>query len=181
MKIFRVSPVLAALFAVSGSLISLLPQAVAASPPSTIEQFVDGNYRACSQPPGEQNRMQGLCFRFGKTGDRVVGSFFYPQSEGGICVRGSVDGNVINGEAIQVDIDDEPIRVMDKFQGSRTSSWDGRFLMLGDGVLLESRSPGRGDRGMYFGTILYQRASLDLSSFYRYTAGTELPPTTCDR
>jgi hypothetical protein len=181
MNIFRFSPVLAALFAVSGSLISLLPNAIAASPPLTVEQFVDGNYRACSQLPGEQNMMRGLCFRFRKTGDRIVGSLFYPQSESGICVSGSVDGDVINGEAIQGDVDSEPIRVMDKFQGSRTASWDGRFLMLGDGIVLESNSPAMGERRVYTGTIFYGRASLDLSSFYRYTAGSELPPTSCDR
>jgi hypothetical protein len=181
MNILKFPSVLAALFVVSGSLISLLPQAVAASPPLTIEQFVDGNYRACSQPPGERNRMQGQCFRFRKTGSRIVGDFFYPYTDGGICVSGSVDGDIINGEATQVDFDSEPIRVLDKFQGSRTASWDREgSLMLGDGTLLESNSPPAGSRAMYSGTVFYRRASLDLSSFYLYTAGSELPPTSCD-
>jgi hypothetical protein len=179
MKIFKVSPVLVALLTNFGGFVPLSSNTAAA--PLTVEQFATGNYRACSEPPGEQNRMQGLCFRFRKTGDRVVGSLFYPQSEGGICVSGSVDGNVINGEATQADTNYEPVRVMDKFQGSRTASWDGRYLMLGDGVLLESNSPPAGSRGMYSGIIFYRRASLDIGSFYRYTAGEELPPASCDR
>jgi hypothetical protein len=184
MNIFRFSPVLATLFVVSGSLISLLPNASAAPPPSTVEQLADGNYRGCSvPPPTEQNVViRGLCFRFSKRGDRVVGTLFFPQTSSGICVSGSVDGDIINGEATEYLIEDEPIRVLDQHQGSRTAKWDwDSFLMLGDGVVLESRSltDGRGTR--YAGTILYERASLDLSSFYRYTAGTQLPPTSCDR
>jgi hypothetical protein len=147
---------------------------------TAIQDLPDANYRFCSEPPGEYNRMMGMCLIFRKNGDRVIGDFFWPYSEGGICVNGSANGNVIDGKALERQEDDESITVRLEHQGSQLSNWDRTgFLKVSDGALTETRDNGvtRGYR--YTGTIVYQHALLNLNGFHRYTAGEIVPPRSC--
>jgi hypothetical protein len=157
--------------------------------PSGIEDLRDGNYRFCDTPPQNTSTIEApgtSCFRFRKIGDRIAGLMFQHQTGGpAICISGAVNGNIINGEAVESGMweGDDPNILRDEFKGDQTSARDSNgFLRVGDGVVLEIEELSRnGYITGYLGRILYRRASFNLSSFYRYTAGTIMPPETCDR
>ncbi|MBE9077767.1 hypothetical protein IQ241_10755 [Romeria aff. gracilis LEGE 07310] len=67
----------------------------------SLDSFRNANHRVCSEPQSEDGRMRGLCFLFRKQGDEIVGQFFEPYSERGICVHGIAHDSEVGGFAGQ--------------------------------------------------------------------------------
>ncbi len=65
-----------------------------------IAALANGTYQFCSQPdPGDWRTGAGVCFTFQKTGQQVEGYYGYPHSDDFICLRGTIQDNVLQGEA----------------------------------------------------------------------------------
>lgn len=148
---------------------------------TSIQSLPNGNYRFCSNPPPDavvddiEILAAGHCFLFRKSGSQVVGYFWDMSTFGeiGVCAVGTVNGNVLTGEAYQYFFDLE-ITPEPKHQGTTPQNWDdyGYLKVAGatanytHGVVTET-------------TIQYPTAILNLSDLYRYNAGSQAPPTSC--
>jgi len=146
---------------------------------TTIEGLPTGNHRVCSQLPTSRGMESGMCFLFRKVGDRIVGNFYIPYSSWLVCVSGKVDGNKVNGEALEssgeLGSPTDP-----KFQGSRLENWDERgYLKLAEGRVVNRRYV-PGTEGLYTAWFVYEKALLNLNGFYFYNAGSTLPPERCE-
>lgn len=148
---------------------------------TSIQSLPNGNYRFCSNPPrsnvvsDREFLAAGHCFLFRKTGNRVVGNFFDMSTYGerGVCARGTVDGNSVTGEAVEVfPSEDLPMPAEPTFQGTKLMNWDNKDYLR---VARASYSENEG----YVSSIYYRTAILKLGGFYRYNAGNQSPPTSC--
>jgi hypothetical protein len=58
----------------------------------TVESLPDGNYRLCSDSaPADIQRVSGVCFRFRKQGEDIVGEYYYPYEGSQVCLNGEVN------------------------------------------------------------------------------------------
>lgn len=138
----------------------------------TVESLPNGNYRLCSDraPPGIQ-RVSGVCFRFRKQGEDIVGEYYYPYQGSKVCLTGEVNGNTVTGQVV------EKINATAKSsanlpRGDSLENWrqDG-FLQVGRAQV--ETTWGKSDYGRY------RSAILDLNNFYQFNSGTVLPPNNC--
>jgi hypothetical protein len=127
-----------------------------------IANLPDGNYRVTSIANAsndigiaELSNRGGRLFTFNKSGSTITGNL--NDFDGGFsaCVTGSVDGNVVTGQAIT---DDLGVNVL-----GRNYLDLGLTLALGEQVA--------GDR--------YSNSVLNLSGFSRINAGAVTPPARC--
>lgn len=148
---------------------------------TSIQSLPNGNYRFCSNPPPDavvddiEILAAGHCFLFRKSGDRVTGYLWDMSTYGEVstCTVGTVNGNVITGEAYEYFFDTE-ITPEPKYQGTVPQNWDDY------GYLKVAGATARYTHGVVTETtIKYSTAILDISDFYRYNAGTQAPPTSC--
>ncbi len=139
----------------------------------TIAALPDGNYRYCDrQPPSSVVSEEYLtrnsiwCYLFNKAGNQVVGNFWDTGTFGeyGTCLTGSLDRNTVNGRVIDLPYGVEN-PTLDLVEGVTVFDTEG-YLNVGEPSI----------DGDY---IIFNRASLDLSSFYRYNVGSYSPPTSC--
>lgn len=130
--------------------------------PSAIANLPDGNYRITSAldaaddlSHAELASSGGRLFTFNKSGNTITGNL--NDFDGGFsaCVTGSVDGNIVTGQAFT------------NHQG--TNVLGRRYLDLG--LALELGSQVASDR--------YDNSVLNLNGFFRINAGTVVPPTRC--
>ena len=70
-----------------------------ATPSPNLGSFADGSYQVCSEPKSSRFDGAGVCFVFVKKASHVNGYYGYPHSDGFACLRGSVQGNQVRGEA----------------------------------------------------------------------------------
>ncbi len=131
-------------------------------PLGAIANLPDGNYRLTSTPnlsndvsSSELANSGGRLFTFNKSGSTITGNL--NDFDGGFnaCVTGSVEGNVVTGQAVTNDLGADVL--------GRNYLDLGLALELGDRV--------GGDR--------YNNSVLNLSGFSRINAGQTSPPTRC--
>lgn len=138
-----------------------------------IASLPNGNYRFCSdRPPSDIQRVSGVCLRFQKNGDQIVGDYYYPYKGSSICLNGRVNGNTVTGQGLErFSIDAAP---PDDFDQDSLHDWrqDG-FLEVGRGVAVSDRPADQK-------AVRYRSALLNLNNFYQYNAGTVLPPSGCN-
>ena len=151
---------------------------------STIEDLPDGNYRFCSNPSSGDGNESGMCFRFQKTGDRVVGNYQPADSQqANLCIAGRINRSTINGEATDFSSPTaEPLQLRPELQGSDLVNWNAAeptdHLKVASGQAIEPQKPD--NAGEVSGSIRFRQASLDLSTFHQYSMGTIEPPMSCD-
>ena len=180
----RYIPTAIAIVAASlGGLPSARAASVIAGPTSrqfTIASLPDGNYRFCSDSPSERlrqrppeniSRVSGVCFRFRKQADRIIGDYYYPYEGSSICLNGRVNGNTVSGQAVErfPKGDNSPPDIP---SDRALADWRQEgFLKVGQGVYVDDLN--RPDAARY------RSALLNLNSFYQYNAGVVSPPTNC--
>jgi hypothetical protein len=140
-----------------------------------VARLSDGQYQFCSEPkPNDWRTGAGVCFNFAKVGNRVDGYYGYPHSDAFVCVRGTVAGNAMTGEALEI-----------SWGGSQRTKippsafhWDAeKRLTLSQGRIVRTVENAV-DRTDW---IIYRRASLNVDGFYQYEAPIMTPPTKlCD-
>lgn len=172
--------------AISSAIALSFTSATAALAQTSIQGLPNGNYRFCSNPPpssvvsDEEFVAAGHCFLFRKAGNRVVGQFFDMSTYGevGVCATGTISGNTITGEALEVfPPEGEPLPVEPRFQSATPVSWDeNSFLKVARADVNYDQ-----DDGSVSTSIRYRTALLNLDGFHRYNAGTQAPPTSCQR
>lgn len=156
------------------------PDSAAQSLTPPVAQFRDANHRLCSEPQQGDRRMRGMCFLFRQQGDEVIGQYFEPYTEKSICVHGVVNRNLVSGFARGVIFSESPdLSVSERLQGNELANWDPQsdYLDVARGRVVESL--GESQIAGYSGIAAYDIALLDLNTFYRYNAGTVLPPQDC--
>lgn len=123
---------------------------------SSLSELPDGNYRVTSADlpfrvisTEELLTSGGSTFLFGKTGNNVVGSFGYPETDISVCIEGTLDGNIVTGQAFS--------------EGTEGTIPDDDVLTLGEPAASEQAS----------------NAVLNLEAFSRINAGSRLPQTDC--
>lgn len=133
----------------------------------TIESLPDANYRFCSDRAEGIDRVSGVCFRFRKRGDEIVGDYYYPYEGSSLCVTGRVNNNTVSGQAVE------------RLSGNRSASADlpeDAFTAWRQESFLKVRyaeqlsAPER---------IRYRSLLLNLNDFYQYNAGPVVPPQSC--
>jgi hypothetical protein len=127
-----------------------------------IANLTNGNYQFCSQPdPKDWRDGTGVCFNFSKIGNRVEGYYGYPHSDNFICIRGTVNGNYIAGEALAISWGINQW----KNTPESTFKWDSEgHLTLSQGKIISTVNSGE-DAVKW---ILYRHASLNIEGFYQY-------------
>lgn len=127
-----------------------------------IAAFPDGHHQICSKPdPMDWRDGAGVCFNFIKTGRQIEGYYGYPHSDRFVCLRGTIDQNLWQGEGLTFSWSGE------SWSKSLPSDfrWDTeKRLRLRDGRIV--RSTGQGSERIEW--IRFRRASLDIKNFYRY-------------
>jgi len=152
----------------------------------TIETLSDGNYRFCSEPPPGNGSESGMCFRFQKTGDRVIGNYQPANAQQpSLCLAGRANRNIVNGEATDFSSPTaEPLQLRPELQGSNLVNWNSagttRYLKVASGQAIEPDKSAQANSGKPVGSIRFRQASLDLSTFHQYSTGTIEPPVSCD-
>lgn len=129
------------------------------SPPAPTASFADlpdGNYRLTSADfpfrivsTQELLESDGTVFLFRKQGNRVVGSFGYPETDNSICISGTIEGNVVTGQAVL----------------------ESTEATIPEAPALTISNRAAGGRSM--------DAALNLNGFSRINAGTVLPQQAC--
>lgn len=152
---------------------------------ASIENLPDGNYRFCSEPAPSDGSESGMCFRFQKTADRLVGSYQPANSaQARVCIAGRINRNTVNGEAIDFSAPtSEPLQLRPELQGGSLVNWDAAgttaYLKVASGQALDQRKPDSAAATQPSGSIRFRQASLDLSNFHQYSPGSIEPPTQC--
>ena len=130
--------------------------------PLGVANLPDGNYRIISAANvandisnAELANRGGRLFTFSKSGNTVTGNLNDFDSGFSACVAGSLNGNLVTGQAFTNDLATNVL---------------GRNY-LGLGLALELGEHVAGDR--------YDNSVLNLSGFSRINAGTASPPTRC--
>ncbi len=149
---------------------------------TSIQSLANGNYRFCSnRPPSsvvsdEEILAAGHCFLFQKSGNQVVGYFWDMSTYGevGACVTGTVNSNTVNGDALEYIFDAE-IPVDPRLKGARPVDWDNNGYLK----VASANATYNSDQGVVSTSIFYSTAVLNLNEFYRYNAGTQSLPTSC--
>jgi len=156
-----------------GALVSQQTQAA-----TTLKSLPNGNYRICSDRPDASGKESGMCFRFRKTSDRVVGLYYVPYSEWSVCLSGKINNNTVSGKALQYKSGlPEAPRINPKYQGSKLETLDrDGYLKVSGQTLVRSASTENG----YDAWFHYQTARLDVKDFHRYSAGSTPPPQSCE-
>ncbi len=140
-----------------------------------VSDLPNGNYRFCSDRPTseaseEPGQPTGACFRFNKQSDRVIGTYYYPNTGESICFRGRVNSNTLSGQAIERLQGDIATSV--EFSRGALTNWQEKgFLKVGQGIYVDDLN--RRD------AIRYRSALLNLNNFYQYNAGAISPPSNC--
>lgn len=136
------------------------------NPNPPISNLSDGNYRYWSGQTTnvaitdeELLKQGGTLFLFRKEGDQVVGSFSYIDGEA-ICIRGTLKGNTVTGQAFPYD------NTVNNTGETFTAWGPSRSLQVRRGVEAGSRSR-------------YEGALLNLTNFSRINAGRQMPPRSC--
>lgn len=138
----------------------------------TIAGLPNGNYRFCSDdPPSGINRVSGVCFRFRKTGEDIVGEYYYPYEGSSICFTGEVNGNTVTGQGLELLSPTASPPPNLPGEDERTDWRQEGFLQVGHAERVNNFRDRR--------AIRYRSAILDLNGFYQYNAGTVLPPQQC--
>lgn len=156
------------------------------SSPSTIEDLPDGNYRFCSDPSPSSGSESGMCFRFQKAGDRVVGNYQPANSQqASLCIAGRINRSTINGEATDFSSPTaEPLQLRPELQGGDLVNWNAAattdHLKVASGQAIDPPKPDSAASVVPTGSIRFRQASLDLSNFHQYNMGPSEPPTSCD-
>lgn len=143
--------------------------------PFKVGNLPNGNYRFCSDRPTAETsedpgQPTGACFRFNKQSDRVIGTYYYPNTGESICFRGRVNGNTLSGQAIER-LQNDIATSVEFSRGALTNWQDKGFLQVGQGIYVDDLN--RRD------AIRYRSALLNLNSFYQYNAGAVSPPSNC--
>lgn len=122
----------------------------------------DGHYQLCSKPDPEDWRDgAGVCFNFNKTGQNIEGYYGYPNSDEFVCIRGTANTNLIQGEGLALSW---PGAVWYKISDSELT-WDTEgHLKIVQGKVV--RSEGKGEERMDW--LQFHKVVLDVSRFYRY-------------
>lgn len=138
----------------------------------TLADMPDGNYRYIAGDAKktvysneELQQRGGSVFVLSKAGDTVTGDLLPKIGLPGICVTGTVSGDVITGAAY-------PYDTTDTLQDSARQIGE-NYEPHGSGALKIRRTRTDGNRLYYAGALL------DLSSFTPINAGSSLPPTSC--
>ena len=158
-----------------GSLPDALAASIIAGPTNrqfTVASLPDGNYRFCSdRPPEGINRVSGVCFRFRKQANTVIGDYYYPYEGSSLCLNGRVNGNTVSGQAVErfPRGDNSPPEIPS--DRSLTDWRQEGFLKVGQGVYVDDLN--RPDAARY------RSALLNLDAFYQYNAGVVSPPADC--
>lgn len=135
----------------------------------SIESLSDANYRFCSDRAEGIDRVSGVCFRFRKQGDEIVGDYYYPYEGSSLCVSGRVNNNTVTGQAIERLTTSRP--APENLPEDDFTDWRQEgFLKVRYAERLAS--PER---------IRYRSLLLDLNGFYQYNAGPVVPPQNCLR
>lgn len=131
-------------------------------PLSAIANLPDGNYRVTSATDprndistAELSNRGGRLFTFNKSGNTVTGNLNDFDSGLSACVTGSVEGDIVTGQAITDDL--------------ATDVLGRKYLDLGLALEL----------GNQVGQNRYNNSVLNLSGFSRINAGEATPPTSC--
>ncbi len=127
-----------------------------------IATLPDGNYRVTSAAnvrndisTAELSSIGGRLFTFNKSGSTITGNLNDFDGEFSACVVGSVEGNIVTGQAFTNDLG--------------TNVLGRNYLDLG--LALELGDRAAGDR--------YSNSVLNLSGFSRINAGAATPPNRC--
>jgi hypothetical protein len=147
---------------------------------SSLISLPSGNYLFCSKPETAEGQESGVCFRFRKVEKRVVGNFYEPYTENGVCIDGTVNSNTVTGKGLEHLIElQEPIENTNKFEHQyNLVNWDeSGYLKVG---IVSAKNAGYSDAVDYTAWIYYGRAFLNLDGFYQYNAGTTIPPQACE-
>jgi hypothetical protein len=182
----RFNPSLPTATAQSSSSRSPLPQLpfkpihLLAQSQSGVAALSDGTYQFCSQPdPADWRDGAGVCFNFNKVGDYVEGYYGYPHSDDFICVRGSVDGSLITGEALAV------VWAGSSWEHTPDTAftWDAEgHLTLDQGDFLQTTSDETpGDESGQTNWVLFHSSLLNVDGFYQYSLPRMVAPSIlCD-
>ena len=138
----------------------------------TLADFPDGNYRyisgeaeARTYSNAELRQRGGSVFVLRKVGNTVTGDLLPRIGLPGICVTGTVSGDVITGAAY-------PYDTTDTLQDSARQIGE-TYEPHGSGALKIRRTRTDGNKLYYAGALL------DLTNFTPINAGTSLPPSSC--
>ena len=138
----------------------------------TLADMPDGNYRFIAGEAEERAysneellQRGGSVFVLRKVGDKVTGDLLPRIGLPGICVTGTVSGDIITGAAY-------PYDTTDSLQDSARQIGE-NYEPHGSGALKIRRTRTEGDRLYYAGALL------NLSTFTPINAGLSLPPSSC--
>ncbi|MBW4577330.1 MAG: hypothetical protein KME08_18840 [Aphanothece sp. CMT-3BRIN-NPC111] len=149
---------------------------------SSLQRLANGNYKVCSEPPStsidkDKDLITGYCFAFRKSGNRVVGNYYDTKTLGeeGVCMSGTLSNSTIRGEAIEAIGSIGRQNTPQNSSGRQFVNWDteGYLKVARASVIRTYGAP------LYYKTVRYRSALLNLDSFYRYNAGTQSPPRNC--
>ncbi|HEY9642025.1 MAG TPA: hypothetical protein V6C57_16175 [Coleofasciculaceae cyanobacterium] len=150
----------------AGMMIAAQPASGSANgtaPTPLLATLADGSYQFCSQPePSDWHVGAGVCFNFAKQSDRIDGYYGYPHSDNFICIRGTVNGNLISGEALAISW------VGNQWEHIPESAftWDlEQHLTLNQVTIVRNVN----EAGEKTDWILFHRALLNLDGFYQYS------------
>lgn len=158
---------------------------------SPIESLPNGNYRFCSDPAPSDGSEAGMCFRFQKIGDRVVGNYQPANSaQASLCLVGRINRSTLNGEATDFSSPtSEPLQRRPELQESSLVNWDSagttHYLKVASGQAIDQNNQNNQNKldnaalAQPHGSIHFRQASLDLGSFHPYNSGPIEPPTQC--
>ena len=104
-----------------------------------IATLADGNYRFCSsRPPSGVDQVSGVCFRFQKQANNIIGDYYYPYEGSSACIRGKVNGNTISGQAVErLQADSSPADELLE----QLTSWREEDFLVGNGVYVDAIAP----------------------------------------
>lgn len=151
---------------------------------ATIETLPDGHYRFCSEPAPSDGSEAGVCFRFQKVGDRVVGNYQPANStQPSVCLAGRINRSTINGEATDFTSPTaDLLQLRPELKGGELVNWDAAssadYLKVSSGRAIDPQA-GSGVAEKAIGSVHFRQAALNLSSFHQYSAGSIEPPTQC--
>lgn len=128
-----------------------------------VARLANGKYQFCSKPkPNDWRDGAGVCFNFSKVGNKVDGYYGYPHSDGFICVRGTVTGNSITGEALEISWEGNQRDEIPK----SAFYWDTeKRLILSQGKIVRTVNNSMNSTDW----ILFKRAALNVDGFYQYS------------
>ncbi len=126
-----------------------------------IAALANGYYQFCSQAdPGNGRDGEGVCFLFEKAGPQVEGYYGYPHSDHFICLKGTTQDNVLQGEAFVISW--EGVEWKEVPQTSFTWDVEGRL------TLSRVMKPPSQAQAQAVTKILFRDARLDVHGFHQY-------------